>query len=72
MYGTSTGKLEVYLKTVSDYNETLIWKQETGLPREWFSAQIDVMEKEDFQVSGKNYLELVVNLQYLLPTANRK
>ena len=53
MYGTNIGKLEVYLKTVSDYNGTLVWKQETSLPPAWLPAQIDIIADEEFQVSGR-------------------
>ena len=53
MYGTNIGKLEVYLKTVSDYNATLIWKQETSLPPVWLPAQIDIIADEEFQVSER-------------------
>jgi len=51
MYGTNIGKLEVYLKTISDDNGTLIWKQETSLPPAWLPAQIDIITDEEFQVS---------------------
>ena len=50
MYGSNIGRLEVYLRRLSDENGTLIWKQETSLPPTWLPAQIDIIADENFQV----------------------